>query len=129
MSAPEFVNPPTMAKPVGQYSHGGLVRAGSDILYIAGQVGMRPDGTLPTTIEEQADEAYANVVRLLAAKGMTPANLVKTNTFLAVGQPTAAVRAARVKHFGDAAPASTFIYVPQLIEAKYLIEIEGVAVR
>ncbi|MBP6011400.1 MAG: RidA family protein [Alphaproteobacteria bacterium] len=129
MSLPEFFNPPTMAKPVGQYSHGGFVKAGSDMIFIAGQVGMRPDGTLPATIEEQADEAYANVVRLLAAKGMTPANLVKTNAFLAVGQPAMAVRAARVRHFGDAAPASTFIYVPQLIEPKYLIEVEGVAVR
>ena len=129
MSTPELFNPPSMAKPLGQYSHGGLVKAGSDMLYIAGQVGMRPDGVLPASIEEQADETYANIVRLLAAKGMTPANLVKTNAFLVVGQPAAAVRAARAKHFGDAAPASTFIYVPQLIEAKYLIEVEGVAVR
>ena len=129
MSAPEFFNPPTVAKPIGPYSHGGLVKAGSDILYIAGQVGIRPAGILPASIEEQADEAYANVVRVLAAQGMTPAHLVKTNAFLAVGQPVTAVRAARAKHFGDAAPASTFIFVPQLVEAKYLIEIEGVAVR
>lgn len=129
MSAPEFFNPPTLAKPVGPYSHGGFVKAGSDILFIAGQVGMRPDGTLPASLEDQAEEAFANVARVLAAKGMTAANLVKTNIYLAADQPVAAVRAARGRHFGDAAPASTFIYVPQLIEPKYLIEVEGVAVR
>ncbi len=129
MSAPEFFNPPMMAPPVGQYSHGGIVKAGSEIIYIAGQVGMLPDGVLPATIAEQAEQAYANVVRVLAARGMTPANLVKTNTFLVMGQDLPPVRAARVKHFGDAAPPSTFIFVPQLIEPKYLIEIEGVAAR
>ena len=129
MSTPEFFNPAAVAKPLGQYSHGGLIKAGSDILYIAGQVGMRPDGTLPASLEEQTEEAYANVVRVLAAKGMSPANLVKINTYLVMGQPVAGVRAARVRHFGDAAPASTFIFVPQLVEPKYLIEIEGVAVR
>ena len=129
MSAPEFFNPPTMAKPAGRYSHGGLVKAGSDVLFIAGQVGIRPDGTLPASIEEQADEAYANVARVLAAQGMTAANLVKTNIYLAVGQPVVPIREARSRHFGDVAPASTFIFVPQLVEAKYLIEIEGVAVR
>jgi enamine deaminase RidA (YjgF/YER057c/UK114 family) len=39
------------------------------------------------------------------------------------------VREARRKNLGDVRPASTFIYVPQLVEPKYLIEIEGVAVR
>ena len=95
MSEPTFFNPPTMAAPVGQYSHGGFVKAGSDILYIAGQVGLRPDGVLPASLEEQAEEAYANVVRVLAAKGMTVANLVKLNTFMVMGQPIAPARAAR----------------------------------
>jgi enamine deaminase RidA (YjgF/YER057c/UK114 family) len=130
MSAPELFNPPTVHAPVGLYSHGGIAKAGSDIVYIAGQVGMRPDGTLSATIGEQADEAFANIGRVLAAQGMTTANLVKINVYVVMGTPgVEQVRAARMRHLGDHRPASTFVYIPQLVEPKYLIEIEGVAVR
>ena len=44
MSAPELFNPATVAPPVGANSHGGFVKANSDILFLAGQVGVRPDG-------------------------------------------------------------------------------------
>jgi enamine deaminase RidA (YjgF/YER057c/UK114 family) len=97
--------------------------------YIAGQVGMRADGTLPPTIGEQAEEAFANVVRVLAAKDLTVTNLVKINIYVVAGQPADQIRAARTHHFGEHKPASTFIYVPQLVEAKYLIEVEGIAAR
>lgn len=129
MSAPEFNNPSTVAAPVGAYSHAGWAKAGSDVLFIAGQVGLRPDGTLPETLVEQADEAFANIARILAANGLSPANLVKLNVYLAQGLPAAPVREARRKNLGEIRPASTFIFVPQLVQAKYLIEIEGVAVR
>jgi enamine deaminase RidA (YjgF/YER057c/UK114 family) len=129
MSAPEFNNPTTLAPPVGAYSHAGWIKAGSDVLFIAGQVGLRPDGTLPETFAEQADEAFANVARVLAGSGLKPLHLVKMNLFVVYGQPANMVREARRKHFGDIKPASTFIYVPQLVEPKYLIEVEGVAAR
>jgi enamine deaminase RidA (YjgF/YER057c/UK114 family) len=129
VSFPEFINPPEVTPPLGHYSHAAFVKAGSDLLFLAGQVGVRPDGTLPGTIGEQAEETFANIVRVLAAKGMSAANLVKTNVYVVQGQPIGDVRAARMRHFGDHKPASTFIFVPQLVEPKYLIEVEGVAAR
>lgn len=129
MSAPELFNPNTVAPPVGPYTQAGWVRAGSDLLYIAGQVGLRVDGTLPEGIDAQAEEAFANIARVLQGAGLTPANLVKINTYLVSGQPVTAVRAGRQKAFGDARPASTLVYVPQLVELKYLIEVEAVAAR
>jgi enamine deaminase RidA (YjgF/YER057c/UK114 family) len=129
MAAPELFNPDTVAAPLGSYSHGGWAKAGSDLLYIAGQVGVRPDGSLPATVAEQADTAYANIGRVLEAAGLAPANIVKLNTYVVAGQPLDTFRDARRKALGDIRPASTFIFVPQLIEPKYLIEIEAVAVR
>jgi 2-iminobutanoate/2-iminopropanoate deaminase len=129
MSAPEFSNPSTVAAPVGLYSHCGLVKAGSDVLFIAGQVGLRPDGTLPDAFADQAEETFANIARILEANGLKPMHLVKLNLFVVYGQAANAVREARRKYFGDVKPASTFIYVPQLVEPKYLIEVEGVAAR
>jgi enamine deaminase RidA (YjgF/YER057c/UK114 family) len=129
MSAPELFNPPTVAAPVGHYSHGGFIKAGSDVLFLAGQVGIKPDGTTPTTLAEQAEEVFANIGRVLKAKDMSFANLAKINIYVVAGQPISEVRAARTRYLGDHKPASTFIYVPQLADPKYLIEIEGVAAR
>ena len=56
-------------------------------------------------------------------------SLVKLNIYAVMGQPADQIRAARLRHLGEHRPASTFVYVPQLVEAKYLIEIEGVAAR
>jgi 2-iminobutanoate/2-iminopropanoate deaminase len=129
MSAPDFFDPETLAPPLGSYAHAGWVRAGSDLLFIAGQVGVRPDGTLPPTVAEQAGEAYANLARILAAARLAPGNIVKLNTYVVAGQDIAAFRDARRKALGDIRPASTFVFVPQLIDPKYLIEIEAVAAR
>lgn len=129
MSTPEFNNPSTVMKPVGAYSHAGLVKAQSDILYIAGQVGIRPDGTMVEGLAAQADEAFANVRRVLEANGMTPSNLVKVNIYVVAGQDVAVTREARKRHMGDARPASTFIFISQLVDPKLLIEVEGVACR
>jgi len=129
MSAPELFNPATVVAPLALYSHGAFVKAGSDILYLAGQVGVRPDGVIPPTFAEQADEAYANIVRILKAKDMNVANLVKVTIYAVAGQPIGEARAARMRHLGDHKPASTFIYVPQLADTKYLIEVEAIAAR
>ena len=129
MSAPELNNPATVMKPVGAYSHAGLVKAGSDLLYIAGQVGMRPDGTMLEGLAAQADEAFANIVRILEANGMTARNLAKLNIYVVAGQDAAITRDARKKHLGDARPASTFLFISQLVDPRLLIEIEAVACR
>jgi 2-iminobutanoate/2-iminopropanoate deaminase len=97
--------------------------------FFSGQVGNRPDGVVPAGIEEQAQEAFANIARLLKAEGLTPANIVKQTIFLVHGQDRMAVRSARERHFEGAEPASTLVFVSQLTEPKYLIEVEAVACR
>ena len=39
-----FTNPRTVHAPVGPYSHTAIVRAGTELVFISGQVGMRVDG-------------------------------------------------------------------------------------
>ena len=67
-----FENPPGVHAPLGLYSHTVPVPAGTDLVFISGQVGVRPDGTTPSTIAEQADQVFANLVALLAAHDLRP---------------------------------------------------------
>ena len=64
------------------YSHAVEVEEGARTLFISGQVGVAPDGTLPAGFASQLDQAMDNVEALLAAAGMTKADVVKANYFL-----------------------------------------------
>ena len=48
------LNPSTVAPPAGRYSHGVLVPAGAKLLFISGQVGIEPDGSVPSDFVGQA---------------------------------------------------------------------------
>ena len=50
--------PDTVAKPFGPYSHAVEVPEGSRLLYISGEVGVLPDGTVPQGIEAQAEACW-----------------------------------------------------------------------
>src|ERR1700693_2435462 len=58
--------PASVAAPFGPYSHAVEVPEGSRLLYISGEVGVLPDGTVPETIEAQAEVCWRNIVAILA---------------------------------------------------------------
>lgn len=119
--------PASVAAPFGPYSHAVEVSEGSRLLYISGEVGVLPDGTLPETIEAQAEACWRNLVAILADAGMTLADLVKITTYLVRPEDVAAAGRARAKNLGDARPASATIIVKALVDPAMLIEIEAVA--
>jgi 2-iminobutanoate/2-iminopropanoate deaminase len=124
-----YSNPAEVHAPVGLYSHTAVVPAGTELIFLSGQVGVRPDGSVPPTIEEQADQTFANLIALLKARGLEPTDIVKLNTFIVGGNDGDAVRAARLEHLGAHRPASTAVFVSQLVDPALLVEIEAVAAR
>jgi enamine deaminase RidA (YjgF/YER057c/UK114 family) len=124
-----YSNPAEVHAPVGLYSHTASVPEGTELIFLSGQVGVRPDGSLPPTIEEQADQVFANLIALLNAHGLGPTDIVKLNTFIVAGHDGEAVRAARLEHLGAHRPASTAVFVSQLVDPALLVEIEAVAAR
>ena len=119
--------PGTVAAPFGPYSHAVEVPEGSRLLYISGEVGVLPDGTVPEGIEAQAEACWRNITAILADAGMGVGDLVKITTYLVRPEDVAAAGAARAKHFGDARPGSATIIVKALVAPQWLIEIEAVA--
>jgi len=119
--------PDSVAPPFGPYSHAVEVPEGSRLLYISGEVGVLPDGTVPETIEAQAEACWRNIIAILADTGMRVQDLVKITTYLVRPEDVAAAGAARAKHFGDARPGSATIIVKALVNPAWLIEIEAVA--
>jgi len=124
-----FRNPPTVHAPGGAYSHSAVVPAGTELIFFSGQVGVRPDGSLPTSTSEQADQVFVNIGALLAAHGLDPSALVKLTMFVVAGQDIQAVRAARAKLLGSHRPASTAVFVSQLVDPAWHVEVEAVAAK
>ncbi|HEN8799691.1 TPA: RidA family protein [Pseudomonas putida] len=112
------------------YSHVAEVRAGSRLLFIAGQGGEDRDGALSPVFAEQARQALANLELALVSKGAGLAQVVKL-TLLVVEHSQARLRewvAAADEAWGpNMKPTCTLIPVPRLALDGMLVEIDAVA--
>jgi enamine deaminase RidA (YjgF/YER057c/UK114 family) len=124
-----FVNPPAVHAPAGAYSHSAVVPGGTELVFLSGQVGVRPDGSLPESVAEQADQVFANIAALLASHGLEVGAIVKLTMFLVAGRDIQTVRAARAKYLGSHRPASTAVFVSQLVDPAWHVEVEAVAAK
>jgi enamine deaminase RidA (YjgF/YER057c/UK114 family) len=122
-------NPPTIADPIGTYSHGVEVPPNARWLYIAGQIGMRKDGTVPPTVEAQTELAWQNIVAILAAAGMKVTDIVKMTQFLVNLEDFPKYAATRAKFLAGHRPASTGLVIRSLVRPEYLVEVEAVAAK
>jgi 2-iminobutanoate/2-iminopropanoate deaminase len=123
-----LTNPDTVAAPLGRYSHAVDVPPGHRLVFVSGQVGVRPDGTLAGPGHaEQADQVYANIVAVLAARGVAPSAIIKLTTYIVGDDPGGVIREARRKHLGEHRPASTAVYVSRLVDPSWKVEIDAIA--
>jgi len=120
-------NPPTVRAPTG-YTHSMLIQGEHRRLIMSGQVGISPDGSVPSTGEGQIAQVFANLRALLEANGMGITNLVKTTVFLTDRSLLASFRAARDSVYAGHAPCSTLLFVTGLADPRFMVEIEAEAV-
>jgi enamine deaminase RidA (YjgF/YER057c/UK114 family) len=81
MSAPISINPASVAPTI--FSHGFIIPAGYDILTTAGQIGtIGPQGTIPSSYEEQVEVSIQNLGAVLAEAGATPRDIVKLTYYI-----------------------------------------------
>lgn len=109
----------------GPYSH--AISAG-DFLFTSGQIALDPaTGKLAgDTIEIQTEQVLKNLEAVLAANGMTFANVVKTTVFLTDLADFASVNAIYATRFSGEPPARSCVQVTGLPGGSK-IEIELVA--
>ena len=88
-SNPRFMNPPAIAKP-GGYSHVVEITGPGRIVYIAGQLGLKPNGNIAGDFRAQAVQAFENLKAALAAVGATFDDVVKLNNYLVESRRTSA---------------------------------------
>jgi 2-iminobutanoate/2-iminopropanoate deaminase len=127
MSSFEYINPPTVPAAASRYSQGVVAPGPARWLHVSGQVGIPVGGTLPDTFEEQARNAWRNVLGVLEGARMGPADLVKVTAYITRQADVGQYRSVRDSMLGEAKPASTLVVVAGLADSRWLIEIEAVA--
>jgi enamine deaminase RidA (YjgF/YER057c/UK114 family) len=122
-----FMNPAAIAKP-GGYSHVVEITGPARIVYIAGQLGLKPDGSIAGDFRAQVTQAFENLKAALAAVGATFDDVVKLNNYLVdIGRNLSIYREVRDKYVNTAQPpASTTVGIEALARPDALFEAEAI---
>jgi enamine deaminase RidA (YjgF/YER057c/UK114 family) len=125
-------SPDTVAAPLGNYNHLVEVPAGNRLLFISGQVGIHPDGSLAgSDAQTQTLQALSNIEALLAAEHATPADLVRLMSFVVGRESLDGFRAALTDTFerwfpqGSGFPGHSLLLVQGLARPDFVVEIEA----
>ncbi len=121
-------NPDTVHAPAGSYHHGCEVPPGARWLMVAGQVGIKPDGSWAEGAAAQSAQTFRNIIAILAEADMAPEDIVKLVIYPVSHDHIGDFRAARDDVLGVDPPA-TLIVVAGLASPDALIEIEAIAAK
>ncbi len=122
-------NPKSIAAPPSNFVHSVEIPGAARTLYISGQTGVSPDGSIPESTVEQADIAWQNLIEILKAADMDVENIVKITVLVTDPADNSVVREKRKQYAGDYQGTSTFMVVAGLANPKLKFEIEAIAAK
>ncbi|WP_151447791.1 RidA family protein [Lacisediminimonas profundi] len=98
------------------------------LVFIAGQVGILPDGTIPDSAEEQIRAAFTRLGAILKHEGLGFEDLVELVSYhVGVGEQLTTFREVKDEFITSDFPAWTILGVPSLARPNMVIEIKAVA--
>ncbi|CAN5221936.1 RidA family protein [soil metagenome] len=117
---------PDGTAPIGPYS---LAAEANGFVYLAGQAGVNPDGSIPESIAEQTRVTMQRLQSVLAAMDLGFENVVKTSIFLVDMDDFAPMNEVYATFFDSDLPARTTVAVASLPLKDLRVEIDMVAAR
>jgi 2-iminobutanoate/2-iminopropanoate deaminase len=122
-------NPHDVHPPLAAYTHQIELSGPERLLILSGQIGARPDGSVPSDPLDQLDVAWDNIERNLQAAGMQTNDLVKLTLYLVGDIDATHRREALARRLGDHKPCMTLLVVTALAAPHLKIEIDAWASR
>lgn len=109
------------------FKYSPAVKAGG-LVFIAGQVGIRADGTVPEAAEEQIRLAFNRLGAILAHEGLGFGDLVELVSYhVRIDEQLTTFRTVKDEFVTSDFPAWTILGVASLARPNLLIEIKAVA--
>ena len=121
------LNPSSIHPPFARYAHGVVVETGARMVFCSGQLGIRPDATIPTDVEAQTALCFDAIAALLGEAGMGLSDLVRINAYVTGREHLAGYMAVRDRVVTAPPPASTLMIVSGFARPEFLVEIEAIA--
>lgn len=128
----EYLNPPGACPAQGLYSHVGKA-AGSDLLFVAGQLSVAADGSVAGKgdFAAQFHQVFSNLGDVLQGLGCTFNDVVKFTTFIVHSQDIDQFMELRAALFpklfkGPLYPPNTLLVVDRLVKEAFVIEVEAI---
>ncbi|MCD2173626.1 RidA family protein [Rhizobium sp. C4] len=123
------INPDTVRKPFGNYSHGLALPAGGTLLVTSGQLGIRPDETIPESVEEQAVICFETIGAILEEAGMSFSDVIRIAGFVTRREDFAPYMAVRDRYTAAPLPVSTLLIVSGFTRPEFKVEVEVTALK
>ncbi len=95
-----------------------------ELVAVAGTAPIWPDGTVDPDPLVQARRAWEIALAALVELGGSPADVVRTRTYLVTPEAAEAASVAHGEVFADVRPASTMVIVSALLDPRWLLEVE-----
>lgn len=111
------------------HSQGVAVSAPGSLVFVSGQVGVRPDGSTGEGMAEQARIAFDNISRVLAEGGLEVSDIASLRTYVTSREDIGAFTAVAKVQLAGHRPASTLLVVEGLAAPGLLVQVEAVAAR
>ncbi|MBB1592972.1 RidA family protein [Achromobacter sp. UMC46] len=100
------------------------------MVFISGQIGLRPDGSIPESPREQADLAFQRIDAILGHLGLDFTRVVEMVSYhVDVGADLADFRAVKEQYIRGDFPAWTILGVAALARPELAVEIKVVAAK
>ena len=120
-------NPSNIAPPYkDRYNHAMEVEAGSRMLFTSGTVGVKPGGEVPADFAAQVETVMHSLTQILKSAGMSWDDVVKLNGYLTPQADVARFAEIRARYLTQK-PAMTVVFVPALVDPRWMVEVEIVA--
>lgn len=125
------IRPSSIAAPAANYAHAIVTDSPSRWLHTSGVVPVRPDGSVPKSVADQAATVWANLVALLDEAMLSVHDVISITTYVVEGSAgqLAEVMAARDLALGGRRAASTLVTVAALANPAWKLEISLIAAR
>lgn len=118
-----------IAPSFGRYSHAVKIPPGATTVHLAGQVGVRHDGTIPDGAGEQTQIIFQNINDVLTDLGFVFSDIVKMSYFVVNETDLPSIRAVRDTQLASPFPAASLVLVKALGRPEWRVEIECIAAR
>lgn len=123
------LNPSSVRRPFGNYSHGLLVPPGASLLVTSGQLGISLDDAIPEDVEAQAILCFEAVKAILEEGQMSFADVIRISGFVTSRDHFSTYMQVRDRYTSDPLPVSTLLIVSGFTRPEFQVEVEITAAK